>query len=60
MVKILNDLSPDFCENCPYMRLVCNEHLGSGMTGYSCVHLPKCSRVYNIGCNADMKENNNE
>ena len=56
MIKILNDLSPSFCEKCPYMKLVCNEHLGSGLLGYTCVYLPKCSRAYNIGCDAAMKE----
>lgn len=55
MIEILNDLLP-FCEKCPHIKLVCNEHLGSGLLGYTCIHLQKCRRAYNIGCDAAMKE----
>ncbi len=47
MINILNNLE-DFCENCPYMRLRLNEHLGSGLVGYSCVNLNSCIRVYKL------------
>ncbi len=56
MIDILNDLSPIFCKNCPYLKLIFNERLGSGKLAYSCVHLPKCIRAYNIGRDTDMKE----
>ena len=56
MIEILNDLSPIFCKNCPYLKLIYNERLGSGELAYSCVHLPKCTRAYNIGRDTDMKE----
>lgn len=60
MIEILNDLSPSFCEKCPYMKLVYNEHLGSGKLAFTCIHLHKCRRAYNIGCDSGMKGENNE
>lgn len=60
MIEILNDLSPNFCEKCPYMKLVYNEHLGSGKLAFTCIHLQKCRRAYNIGCDSGMKGEKNE
>jgi len=55
MIDILNEL-PDFCENCPFIELYCNETLGSGKRAYSCKQLNRCKKVYNYA----LKQNNRQ
>ena len=46
MIEILNTLK-DYCKDCEYMNLKCNEFLGSGRTSYCCRYKDICDRIYN-------------